>query len=976
MARLIDGEKIKAAQRIIKKFHAKIIFRVIGPEALTEEELALVPKGTRHIDSQEKAYKYGRTLARGETKESQTLKTTSQKFEAKLPESAESSSLSLKTESTSWFRKLGEKVSAQFISIVSDADRRWRSKMLSTVGDTLKDSIERKKSIGEITTALGQNVGEWTKDWERIAVTEKVRAMNQGVADQYREEFGDPFVFIRPAPTACPQCKAKYLGPDGFPRIFELSKLEANGSNVGRKQKEWEAVVPPMHPHCHPPGTLVVTTRGHIPIESVNPGDFVLSSDGLTHRVTSAWASEYDGRLLKIQTDGGKLVSVTPNHPLEKPQGWVRGEELHVGDDLVCVHSDVKPLLFTELEALNVPTLRREEGCFIIVSTFLLPSGVPIAAIHFNGELYFWERQIDVVLVNGETWLGVNPSFDQSLIQKPFVGGVEFSGSAIRAGDEQFIRLLGSTNGSVGLLDAGLESRRIGGIHCFRPAPLLETGFLYDSHNDVSRNAKSISDFLDREQVIEMHPKDSVGGEIKSFTHSERIVRIETTKYKGKVYNLTVEGSESYVANGVSSHNCGCVLSRIPPGWGFDEEGDIVPGGEFGKLQKGANRGKLQKAGPFVGPRGGKWEDAKHTIPWKGDAERSGKGRLGLPEISEASVRAVVDKLLRDLEPSSDGIFSVKDAVGRKLVADLGGRRTKVVVKLNEDDDYAGKLWTKPSEPNKAILEVFVPKNLPSSKSFAEQELRRIIAHEATHAADPADKQGKEMKVVDPEKDYNKYINQPAEIAAHMREVYRDLHDIQAVKDSGKGKDIASWAEANSITWASLSNQLNERNRKKALKLIAGWWENQQKGTHETILKGVPTEFVGSSHPDGATNTHLGTSSPLSWFTDLFEHHQAPIVNKDFSDWAMDSERKKPIYNATPETYTDLVTFETTPTTHAAELGKIAAESEKKFRGGVKDRWDQLVKQAKKLREGSEPLYRNPDAVRSKTKFIIRKDPK
>jgi hypothetical protein len=25
----------------------------------------------------------------------------------------------------------------------------------------------------------------------------------------------------------------------------------------------------------------------------------------------------------------------------------------------------------------------------------------------------------------------------------------------------------------------------------------------------------------------------------------------------------------------------------------------------------------LLKAGPFVGPRGGKWADAAHTVPWK-----------------------------------------------------------------------------------------------------------------------------------------------------------------------------------------------------------------------------------------------------------------------------------------------------------------------------------------------------------------------
>ena len=37
----------------------------------------------------------------------------------------------------------------------------------------------------------------------------------------------------------------------------------------------------------------------------------------------------------------------------------------------------------------------------------------------------------------------------------------------------------------------------------------------------------------------------------------------------------------------------------------------------------------LSKAGPFVGPRGGKWADAKHTIPW---SDKGGKGSSGSSE--------------------------------------------------------------------------------------------------------------------------------------------------------------------------------------------------------------------------------------------------------------------------------------------------------------------------------------------------------
>lgn len=52
----------------------------------------------------------------------------------------------------------------------------------------------------------------------------------------------------------------------------------------------------------------------------------------------------------------------------------------------------------------------------------------------------------------------------------------------------------------------------------------------------------------------------------------------------------------------------------------------------------------LSKGGPFIGPRGGKWADAKHTIPWKDqfeEAKLADDGILGKPAL---------DKDVRDLE--------------------------------------------------------------------------------------------------------------------------------------------------------------------------------------------------------------------------------------------------------------------------------------------------------------------------------------
>jgi hypothetical protein len=48
----------------------------------------------------------------------------------------------------------------------------------------------------------------------------------------------------------CPSCRRAYLNNDGSPRLFRLSQLEANGTNIGKKTNAWLPTLGQMHPHC------------------------------------------------------------------------------------------------------------------------------------------------------------------------------------------------------------------------------------------------------------------------------------------------------------------------------------------------------------------------------------------------------------------------------------------------------------------------------------------------------------------------------------------------------------------------------------------------------------------------------------------------------------------------------------------------------------------------------------------------------
>ena len=63
------------------------------------------------------------------------------------------------------------------------------------------------------------------------------------------------------------------------------------------------------------------------------------------------------------------------------------------------------------------------------------------------------------------------------------------------------------------------------------------------------------------------------------FFEDHEIMSITThnQNHKGgyRLYDLTVEDDESFVVNGVISHNCRCKITYVAPNWGFNKDGKI-----------------------------------------------------------------------------------------------------------------------------------------------------------------------------------------------------------------------------------------------------------------------------------------------------------------------------------------------------------------------------------------------------------------
>lgn len=532
--------------------------------------------------------------------------------------------------------------------LARDHARNRAGEFLRDLGERTADAIEDVLAIREKTAAaveqhqtprklaseLRAATQDVRRDWDRVAVTELQAAHNAGRAAAIHAQHRgtDPEVYKRPAAGACRWCLRLHIGPDGHPRIFRLSTLEQNGDNVGRRRSDWLPVVGPIHPNCHPAGTLIETAEGQIPIEILRPGMAVVSHKGVLRHVTHAWHDSSSSELITITTADGRSVTATPNHPFLLSSGaWARAESIQLGDDLVCVDVDSRSIL-NHLHSDQRPPETAKKRLLVRILGLFSRAGVPIPAIDLDGQLYVWEGNVEIDGLERVGDQTDNAARAKSFVEHAFVGRIELSGTRLRVGELCFKRL-GPTPDS---------------LVCSAHLPLpLSGGHLLPSHEvglgtcplDTSRGTDPVDNrasgdseaeryFVHREQFVEVESQDFLsveeqpqpnasGGQSlmeSENTHRKQpgdfaqcpqwrtipefkdtsdvhvgarhshsaVVTIVRSASQGEVYNLTVEGDHSFVANGIASHNCRCELLVCPPGWGFSAEGRLVPGGEGG----------------------------------------------------------------------------------------------------------------------------------------------------------------------------------------------------------------------------------------------------------------------------------------------------------------------------------------------------------------------------------------------------------
>lgn len=285
--KLLTPAELEAIRALILSHHEAFIAHVIGPRAVDPailQQLAqhgllrpdmagvspailqqLVQQGAVVTEIQaptkiiDEAYRYGQHLGSAATpREKRPIEgLTWEEWKQRPvppPSPAEQHAIDFARQSAATrIRGLGNRVADDFTTTAIEADRALRHDFEAVVRDKVAENVEKRDSWRKITSELGDATGDWSRDLGRIAATEKMDAMIEGQAQAIveRSDAGPDEVRVakQPNPDACPECLHHYLA-DGKPRIFVLSALTANGSNAGRKKKDWLPTLGPLHPWC------------------------------------------------------------------------------------------------------------------------------------------------------------------------------------------------------------------------------------------------------------------------------------------------------------------------------------------------------------------------------------------------------------------------------------------------------------------------------------------------------------------------------------------------------------------------------------------------------------------------------------------------------------------------------------------------------------------------------------------------------
>lgn len=160
----------------------------------------------------------------------------------------------LKQRAYSDIKGLGNRYFEKLNRVLIEVDKNKRKHLEKLIQETTISAVENRKSVKELAADLREITQDWKRDFERMAGYLMHEAYSHGkVAGMLRKgKASEIQVYYSVKPGACEVCQRLLLkdGLGSTPKLFPLSEIIANGSNIGRKAKDYKPVIGPIHVRC------------------------------------------------------------------------------------------------------------------------------------------------------------------------------------------------------------------------------------------------------------------------------------------------------------------------------------------------------------------------------------------------------------------------------------------------------------------------------------------------------------------------------------------------------------------------------------------------------------------------------------------------------------------------------------------------------------------------------------------------------
>ena len=325
------------------------------------------------------------------------------------------------------------------------------------------------------------------------------------------------------------------------------------------------------------------------------PGGTVLAEGVMAHS-----CREYDGPVITLVTSKGNRITVTPNHPILTPEGFVPAGMLQEGQEIIEATGEYRLFLGKAPNDVNIPTPVEEIGHSIIQTCGGTTVRVKGSPVQFHGDGSS-DSEVDIVFPKGFVESELDPLRSEPL-GKPGFPTAHFGRRFLPAKSAFFQRFdcellpahrimgrLGLVSGIKPVPIYGKEFSDLGlrtptslcnfckcqplVMKLKEPAELFFVRFKKSGGNIIKllrrlSFKKSIIDhgafentFLDSQRVCDFHSGEALTDERLNSLFRDgvlvvsQLAHISTSEYYGKVYNLETKYG-FYVYNNIVTHNC------------------------------------------------------------------------------------------------------------------------------------------------------------------------------------------------------------------------------------------------------------------------------------------------------------------------------------------------------------------------------------------------------------------------------------